>query len=361
MDWQGWHDHYDAPGSQLARRLRVVQERIGAVLDEAPPGPLRVISLCAGQGRDLLEVLDGHRRRGEIRALLVERDPRNAALAREAVAAAGLEGVEVVTGDAALTDHYRGLAPADLVLVCGLFGNIVDEDIRRTVGALNQLCASGGAVIWTRHRGAPDRVPVICDWFEELGFERRWLSAPEAGFGVGVHRFRDEPRPLREGVRLFSFAGYDVLRNAIDIVPLRPGDRAGWEVLARGYKAFYETPLADEVYEETWRRLLSGEELHGLGAWLDGRLVGIAHHLFHATFWMAESCYLQDLFVSEAARGHGVARALIERVAQEARSRGAARLYWTTREDNAPARALYDKVARFNGFVRYDHPLAGTS
>jgi GNAT superfamily N-acetyltransferase len=143
----------------------------------------------------------------------------------------------------------------------------------------------------------------------------------------------------------------------IDIDPLRPEDRAAWEVLARGYKAFYRTAVPDEGYEETWQRLLSGAELHGIGAWSDGRLVGIAHYLFHATFWSTDSCYLQDLFVDETARGQGAARVLIERVAQEARKRDAARLYWTTKQDNVPARALYDKVARFHGFIRYDYPL----
>ena len=143
----------------------------------------------------------------------------------------------------------------------------------------------------------------------------------------------------------------------IDIGPLRPGDRAAWEVLARGYKDFYETVVPDEGYEETWRRLLNGTELHGIGAWVDGRLVGIAHYLFHAMFWTGDACYLQDLFVDEAARGRGAARALIERVAGEARERGATRLYWTTKQDNATARTLYDKVARFNGFIRYDRPL----
>ncbi|GAA2624439.1 GNAT family N-acetyltransferase [Actinomadura fulvescens] len=143
----------------------------------------------------------------------------------------------------------------------------------------------------------------------------------------------------------------------IEIGPLRPQDRAGWEVLARGYKAFYRTAVPDEGYEETWRRLLGGAELHGIGAWSDGRLVGIAHYLFHVTFWSADSCYLQDLFVDETARGQGAARLLIEQVADEARKRDAARLYWTTKQDNAPARALYDKVARFHGFIRYDYPL----
>jgi GNAT superfamily N-acetyltransferase len=144
----------------------------------------------------------------------------------------------------------------------------------------------------------------------------------------------------------------------IDIGPLRPADRAPWEVLARGYKAFYETEVPDEGYEQTWQRLLRDGEIHAIGAWLDGTLVGIAHYLVHATIWEADACYLQDLFVNEAARGQGAARALIERVAEESRRLGATRFYWQTKQDNATARALYDKVARFHGFIRYDYPLA---
>jgi GNAT superfamily N-acetyltransferase len=143
----------------------------------------------------------------------------------------------------------------------------------------------------------------------------------------------------------------------IDIRPLGPEDRAAWEVLAHGYKTFYETEVPDEGYERTWLRLLRGNDVHGIGAWLDGRLVGITHYLFHGTAWSVDSCYLQDLFVDETARGQGAARALIEHVAEESRGRGADRLYWTTKHDNATARALYDKVARFRGFVRYDYPL----
>ncbi|PWI14183.1 GNAT family N-acetyltransferase [Streptomyces sp. Act143] len=144
----------------------------------------------------------------------------------------------------------------------------------------------------------------------------------------------------------------------ITIGSLRPEDRARWEELARGYKAFYRTEVPDEGYGEMWHRLLDGEEVYGAGAWTaDRKLVGIAHYLFHVSGWTADVCYLQDLFVDESARGQGAARALIEHVAQAARERGAARLYWTTQEHNATARALYDKVAAFNGFLRYDHPL----
>ena len=143
------------------------------------------------------------------------------------------------------------------------------------------------------------------------------------------------------------------------IAPLAAGDRARWEVLARGYKAFYETVIPDEHYERTWQWLLEGERVHGLGARLDGTLVGIAHYFFHAAVWMEDSCYLQDLFVDESVRGRGVARALIERVAEIARGRGVARYYWHTKETNARARRLYDDLAAFRGFIRYDYPVGG--
>ncbi|HWA30729.1 MAG TPA: class I SAM-dependent methyltransferase family protein [Rhizomicrobium sp.] len=211
MDWRNWHDDYDNPDSQLAQRLRIVQEQIRAALDGSPSGELRVVSLCAGQGRDLLEVLDDHPRRNDVRARLVELDARNTARAEDAIRAAGLNRVEVVTGDASLTDHYRGMVPAHLVLMCGIFGNITDDDIARTIGFAPQLCRSGATVIWTRHRRAPDRVPQICAWFEASGFERLWLSEPESRFCVGAHRFIGETEPLAAGARMFTFVGFDVL------------------------------------------------------------------------------------------------------------------------------------------------------
>ncbi|MGW0811295.1 class I SAM-dependent methyltransferase family protein [Nonomuraea sp. NPDC002799] len=214
MDWQSWHEEYDRPDSYLARRLGVVQERIRLALDAAAPGPVRVISLCAGQGRDLLPVLAEHPRRDDVRARLVELDPRNTAAARTLAEAARLEQVDVVTGDAALIDHYQGMTPADLVLACGIFGNVSDDDIKRTVGFCPRLCAAGATVIWTRHRGAPDRVPLVCAWFEEVGLERQWLSDPAAGFGVGVHRFTGEPQTLGSCEQMFRFVGYDKLRSS---------------------------------------------------------------------------------------------------------------------------------------------------
>jgi GNAT superfamily N-acetyltransferase len=143
----------------------------------------------------------------------------------------------------------------------------------------------------------------------------------------------------------------------LHIAPLTAEDRPAWEVLARGYKAFYKTEIPPSEYDAAWERLQRGDEVLGLGARVDGELVGIAHYLFHASTWAPAVCYLQDLFVAEHARGRGVARALIEAVGAAARARGARRYYWHTQEHNAVARALYDKVARFRGFIHYEFPL----
>ena len=209
QDWLAWHERYDEPGSRLARRLVVVQERITRALDAAPPGQIRALSMCAGQGRDLLGVLEHHPRRDDVTGVLVELDQRNAHAARQRVRDLGLSGIDVITGDAALTDHYLAYAPADLVLACGIFGNLSDEDVRRTIGFCAALCAPGGTTVWTRHRGDPDLVPRICDWFAHSGFELEFVTDP-GDFGVGVHRRRAdaERRALPPGESMFTFIGY---------------------------------------------------------------------------------------------------------------------------------------------------------
>lgn len=147
----------------------------------------------------------------------------------------------------------------------------------------------------------------------------------------------------------------------IEVLPLAASDREQWEALARAYKAFYLADLPDSAYEGTWQRLLQRDGMRGLGARTEGRLVGITHFLFHTGIWSPCACYLEDLFVEPAARGRGVARMLIEAVAEHARGEGAGRLYWLTHETNATARALYDRIAARSGFIEYEYPLINPS
>ena len=211
-DWHVWHQAYDDPDSWQARRLKTVRERIRIALDAAPPGPVAVLALVAGEGRDLLPVLAGHPRRDEVTALLVELDPRNAEVAREAARELDLPGVQVITGDAALIDHYAGVAPADLVLICGLFPHITDEDIVTVIEHTASLTKRGGTVVWTRHRREPDLVPQISDWFVARGFAEVWVSDPAVEFAVGAHRHLADPPPVTPGVKLFTFVGVRTLR-----------------------------------------------------------------------------------------------------------------------------------------------------
>ena len=139
------------------------------------------------------------------------------------------------------------------------------------------------------------------------------------------------------------------------IRPVGPDERAQWEPLWKGYLTFYKTMIPDEATATTWARLQDADEpMFVLGAYVDGKLTGIVHYLFHRSTWtVGNYCYLQDLFVSDEARGRGLGRALIEAVYRKAREAGASRVYWLTHETNAPARALYDTMADRPGFIQY--------
>lgn len=222
-DWKPWFAAYDDPDSPLSQRLAVVRQGIRRALDEAPggasgetpgetsgsaTGTIRVLSLCAGEGRDLIPVLASHPRRRGVRARLIEFDPAIAQVARDSVSAADLDaGVEVVTGDAADPALFGDFVPADLLVLCGIFGNISEADIHHTVAHAAQLTARGGTVIWTRHRRDPAVVSRIRASFAEAGFAGLWESDPElpASIYVAGHRQERDPAPLVGGEKLFRF------------------------------------------------------------------------------------------------------------------------------------------------------------
>ncbi|HZH43492.1 MAG TPA: GNAT family N-acetyltransferase [Lysobacter sp.] len=143
--------------------------------------------------------------------------------------------------------------------------------------------------------------------------------------------------------------------SAFTVRPLEPADHDQWLPLWQGYQAFYRVALPEEVTATTWQRFHDpAEPMRAFGAFDGERLLGIVHCIFHRTCWsIAPSCYLQDLFTAEDARGRGVARALIDTVCEAARAEGAARVHWLTHESNATARALYDRIAEASGFVQY--------
>lgn len=153
------------------------------------------------------------------------------------------------------------------------------------------------------------------------------------------------------------------MTDTFHIRPVQSSDFAQWKILWDGYNAFYgrsgATSLLEEVTSTTWSRFFDETEpVHAIVAEQNGQLLGIVHFLFHrSTISIAPTCYLQDLFTLESARGKGIGRALIERVYEAARQAGSARVYWLTHETNATAMKLYDQVAEKSGFIVYRKPL----
>ena len=203
-DWRAWHRSYADPDSSLSRRLAVVRRRIGEVLDAAAAGPVRILSLCAGDGRDVLPELAARPQLAGT-TTLVELDSALAAGAR--AAASGIAGVQVRQGDAGVWATFDDVLPVDLLLLCGIFGNISADDIRATIDAATTMLASHGTVIWTRGWHAGDDLrPTVRRWFVEAGLSELAFDGEPERFGVGVVRAGGEP-PTAQHVddRLFRF------------------------------------------------------------------------------------------------------------------------------------------------------------
>lgn len=148
--------------------------------------------------------------------------------------------------------------------------------------------------------------------------------------------------------------------GSLIVRPVGRADLAQWRSLWDGYNRFYgRDALAAEITRMTWSRFFDADEpVHAVIAEQAGRLVGLAHYIFHrSTIQIGPTCYLQDLFTDQAARGKGIGRALIEAVCQRAKDAGCARVYWQTQENNSTAIRLYDKVAERSGFIVYRKPV----
>jgi hypothetical protein len=216
-DWHDWHEQYDDTTSELAGRLHAVRAHVAAVVRDAPAGPVTVVSICGGEGRELLGALVDHPRRGDVGGRLIELDPRNADVARRGASEAGLDGLEVVTGNASISDAYAGLPPADLVVISGLFGHLDDDDQISTIEFLRQLCREGASVVWTFTALVPSRVPNLRRFFVERAFDEisfEQIPGDELALTVGLSRHRGPRQPFRAHTTFFTFGSSRRSRRA---------------------------------------------------------------------------------------------------------------------------------------------------
>jgi amino acid adenylation domain-containing protein len=215
MDWNEWYQQYDSFPS-LQARLRIVCEQIIATLNDCPPGPIQIVSVCAGDGRDVISAVQGHPRRKDVTALLLDNHAESIVRGKAAAEQAGLERrLRFIEADAALAGNYAGAVPADLVLLSGFLGHLRHEDVPRLINSLPMLCKRGAWTIWNRHlvlNYGREQVPVIRELFRQARFEEIYFetTAPD-GFAVGRGRFAGRVKALDPGRVMFEFVGLDRL------------------------------------------------------------------------------------------------------------------------------------------------------
>ncbi|MBH8566413.1 class I SAM-dependent methyltransferase family protein [Nostoc sp. CENA67] len=209
-DWFEWHDFYNTE-PVLQQRLQIVGQYISDSLDVSLPGIIRVVSVCAGDGRDLLGTLSNHPRAKDVYARLIELNPKLVERGRLAIESAGLaKQIEFINGDATTSSSYAGAVPADIVIVCGVLGHVGDEaGLNRLLRNLSFLSKKGSLLIWTRgdtngirHSDTVRKLLGEAE-FEEVSFK---LTAT-GDMGVGLHRYLGEGSALPENQQLFVFSG----------------------------------------------------------------------------------------------------------------------------------------------------------
>jgi len=213
MDWVKWHENYEASPS-LKARLLVVREHLSRCFDSQPPGVIQVLSICAGDARDLIGLLATHPRKMDVKAYLVEDNAELVENGRKVIVEAGFEEqLQFVVADATISSTYLGLVPVDVVLMAGVFGNLRSEEVARLIRNLSSLCKCGGYVVWTRHRrlhNGLNQIALIRRLFSESDFEEILIEdTPDDSFTIGSHRYKGAGQVLRGGIKLFEFTGYD--------------------------------------------------------------------------------------------------------------------------------------------------------
>ena len=207
-EWSDWHEAYEDESSELVGRMMACRRHVAAVVDAAPPGPVTVVSICGGQGRELIGALEDHARKADVRGRLVELDPANTEFASQWAAAAGLTNLDIVTGDASVASSYEGLPPVDLVVISGVFGHIDEDDRHSLIDFVRTLCHTNGNVVWTSH--LTNDGPA--EWLRRAFMERRFeeleydiVPGDDFAFTVTRNVYTGEQQPFHPHERIFTF------------------------------------------------------------------------------------------------------------------------------------------------------------
>jgi hypothetical protein len=226
MDWAQWHDLYDV-SLPLKERLLAVRAQIAAAAAKVPGTSVHLVSLCAGDGRDVIGTFAAAEARHDVHATLIASHPALVTRGQAAVEHLGLAGrITFRCADVTHSSTYVDLRPAQIIVLSGVFGNLKARDMPRLIVALPSLCDREASVIWTRNVFDDDAkaTQLIRECFVAADFtEEVVVRTPLGFFAVGTHAFRGVRRPLSVNTTLFAFTGVAVIPRAGAPDPA-PGD-----------------------------------------------------------------------------------------------------------------------------------------
>lgn len=142
----------------------------------------------------------------------------------------------------------------------------------------------------------------------------------------------------------------------VTVRPIEARDESVWRELFVAYGVFYETEFAEPQISTVWGWLM--DPTHPTKAWvaeIDGAVVGFGHMRTHwNTFTGGPAWFLDDLYTSSAARGHGAGTQIINALRAHADANGGGTISWITAENNITAQSVYDKLAARQTWVTYE-------
>jgi hypothetical protein len=209
MDWAKWHDLYEV-STPLKERLIAVREQIAAAASKVTGKSWHLVSICAGDGRDVIGTFAADERQ-DVHATLIEANPALVTRGQAAVDQLGLaRRITFRCADATQSSTYVDLRPAQIIVLSGVFGNLKERDVQRLIAALPSLCDRDASVIWTRNLfdDGEQATQIIRQCFVAADFTEEVLVRTPLGlFAVGTHAFRGVRRPLPVNTTLFEFTG----------------------------------------------------------------------------------------------------------------------------------------------------------
>ena len=139
----------------------------------------------------------------------------------------------------------------------------------------------------------------------------------------------------------------------------RPGEAADVARLMIAFRNWWQRDEpGDAAFARGIERLLADENtdflLGAVGD--DGDPAGVCALRYRYGVWLdSTDCCLEDLYVEDSARRHGLGEALVRAAVDRARERGCGRIELDVNDANEAAKALYERL----GFSSYVETLGG--